>query len=331
MQISHGYPWHLATYQSLTDAFLQGRGHHALLFKTDVGLGTETFIRQFAHWLLCQNQHGREPCGECKSCHLWQSGNHPDFHLVAPIEGKDIGVDQVREITARLQQYSQQGGNAVVYLAGAERLTEAAANALLKTLEEPNANSYFLLEAPLQAAMMATIQSRCQTWLIQSPAPELALQWLANECPNVSEDDLRTALRLSHNRPLDSKNLLETDRLSQRKLFLRAFAKFYQSRDLLLFLTAFDKEKPQALQQLEWLASFLSDSLKAQMGISQGWTNADIETAINKFSQLLSAPKLLKAHQIVQQTQRDLLEINAVNQELMLADCLSKLLLDVFE
>ena len=325
------YPWHQQIYFQITSAFQQGRGHHALLFKTEYGLGTERLIRHFAHWLLCQTPTGTEPCGQCKSCLLWQSGNHPDFHLLAPIDDKDIGIDQVREITVKLQQFSQQGGNAVVYLAGAERLTEAAANALLKTLEEPNQHVYFLLAAPLQATMLATIQSRCQTWLIHAPELSQALDWLQAECPTAQPGEIETALRLCRHRPLLCKTFLETDRLPSRKHFLQTFWRFYKSRDVFLLFSAFDKEPEHVLQQLEWLESFFSDALKAKLQITAGWLNPDLQNGILPFSQQLAAQDLLKGHQIIRQTQRDLREVNAVNQELMLLDCLSKLVLDVFE
>ncbi len=72
-----------------------------------------------------------------------QSNNHPDFHILEPIEDKDIGIDQVRELIYKLQNFAQQGGNTVVYIRGVDRLTEASSNALLKTLEEPRENVYF--------------------------------------------------------------------------------------------------------------------------------------------------------------------------------------------
>ena len=72
-----------------------------------------------------------------------QAHSHPDYHELSPIDGKDIGVDQVRDINEIVAQHAQQNGNKVVYVQGAERLTEAAANALLKTLEEPRPNTLF--------------------------------------------------------------------------------------------------------------------------------------------------------------------------------------------
>lgn len=324
------YPWHHATYQQLTESFLHGRGHHALLFKTDSGLGTDALIRHFAQWLLCLNRQAEEPCHQCKSCLLFESGSHPDFHLLEPIDGKDIGIDQVREINTKLQTFARQGGNALVYIRGAERLTDASSNALLKTLEEPRENVYFLLESPLQSAMLATIQSRCQTWLIHAPQAHQAMEWLQSECPNFSPNELEIALRLCHHRPLICKKFLENDRLQQRKSFLQTFWRFYKSRDVMLLFTAFDKEKEDVAEQLEWLDSFFSDALKAKMNIATGWLNPDLQNGILPFSQQLTTHGLLKGHQILQQTQRDLAEINAVNQELMLLDCLTKLV-EVFE
>ncbi|QIW16657.1 DNA polymerase III subunit delta' [Pasteurellaceae bacterium RH1A] len=325
------YPWHQPTYQQLTASFKAGHGHHAQLFKTEAGLGTSLLIQAFANWLLCQDKQGNQPCGQCKSCLLQAAGNHPDFHLLESVEGKDIGIDQIRDTTAKLQQFAQQGGNSVVYIRHAEKLNEASSNALLKSLEEPKPNTYFLLEVPLQTPMMATIQSRCQTWLLQAPYPLQALEWLETEFPQTSFEDLSTALRLSRNRPLICKDWLEKDRLQARKTFLQTFWRFYKSRDLLLLFKAFDSEKEQIFQQLEWLQSFFADALKAQLGIGQDhWLNPDLAKGIIPFSQGLSAQALLKGQNLLQQTASHLAQINAVNSELMLLDCLSKLIF-IFE
>lgn len=322
------YPWHHRLDTQLSAAFEQGRGHHALLFKTELGLDTTRFLLDFAAKILCR--HGTA-CAECKSCLLWQSGNHPDFHLIEPIENRDIGVDQIRELTAKLQQFAQQGGNIVVLVKGVERLTESAANALLKTLEEPHDNVYFLLEAPLQAPIPATIQSRCQTWLINAPSQVEALAWLAQECPTFSSEELAIALRLNHRRPLFCKVFLENNRLPQRKTFLQTFWKFFKSRDVWLLLSAFETEKEGVLQQLEWIESFFADSLKAKLEIAENWINPDLYNGILLFSQALSSFHLLKGQQIIQQIRCDLQTVNAVNQELMLANGLSRLVLEVFE
>ena len=98
-----------------------------------------------------------------------------------------------------------------------------------------------------------------------------------------------------------------------------------------LLLSAFDKEPEPILEQLDWLGSFFADALKARLDIATGWINPDLQNGIIPFSQALSPQKLLKGYQLIQQTSQDLRRINAVSQELMLADCLTKLVLDVLE
>lgn len=325
------YPWQNDLYQQLTTAFLQNHQHHALLFKTEKGLGTDKLIQHFAHWLLCQTPVHHQPCYQCKSCLLMEHKNHPDFYVLHSQEGKEITIDQIRELNAQLQQYSRQSGNIVVYIADADKLNESSANALLKTLEEPNENVYFLLKLFSQSDLIATIQSRCRQHMIYTPATEVARNWLQQRYPQKKQNELETALRLCHNRPLSCKKFIESDRLIQRKTFLQHFWRFYKSNNPLLLLYEFNKEKEDILEQLDWLGSFFCDALKSQMEINSGWMNPDLEKGIVIFAQEISAQKLLKGHKIIQSTQQDLIKINAVNQELMLLDCLTKLILNVFK
>ncbi len=325
------YPWQNDLYLQLTTTFLQNHQHHALLFKTEKGLGSERLIHYFAHWLLCQNPQKSEPCYQCKSCLLVETENHPDFHLLQSVDNKEISVDQIRDLNTTLQQFAQQDGNIVIYIADTDKLNESSGNALLKTLEEPNENVYFLLQMPLQSTVLATIQSRCQQWVIYAPQPEQTLNWLNKNYPNKTQDELITALRLCHHQPLSCKKFLENDRLTQRKTFLQTFWRFYKSNNPLLLFSQFNKEKEDILEQLDWLSTFFSDALKAKMDIHSNWINADLEKGILLFAEELSAEKLLKGHKIIQHTQQDLIHINAVNQELILMDCLTKLVLEVFE
>src|SRR3712207_4610091 len=122
-------------------------------------------------------------------------------------------------------------------------------------------------------------------------------------------------MRLCHQRPLICKNFLENDRLQVRKTFLQTFWRFFKSRDVYLLFSAFEKEKTASLQQLAWLESFFSDALKAKMDIATTWVNPDLQAGIIPFSQQLSIRSLLNGQQILQQTQQDLREVNAVNLE----------------
>nr|WP_133544506.1 DNA polymerase III subunit delta' [Mesocricetibacter intestinalis] len=320
------YPWLLPDYEKIRQTFLNGRGHHALLLRSESGIGTEQLAKATANLLLCQHINAaQKACGQCHSCQLFRAGSHPDFYLLAPIENKDIGVDQVREISEKVSQHAQQGGNKVVYLQGAERLTENAANALLKTLEEPRPQTYFLLQSDISAALPATIYSRCQPWVIHCPSTQKAAQWLMEEC-TASAQDIAIALRINYGRVLSARDCLQGEMLQKRLILFTQFWRFYQRKDPLELLPHFDKEI--IFQQLDWLISFLSDALKARLNISQHWLNTDFSKAVNQFAERQSAASLLRAYRIMQNIRSDLATINGVNQELILLDGLSKLLIN---
>ena len=141
---------------------------------------------------------------------------------LASQEGKDIGVDQVRAINEVVSQHAQQNGNKLVYIQDAERLTEAAANALLKTLEEPRPNTYFLLQTEPSSSLLATIYSRCQVWNVPLPTEAEALTWLSSQF-QAETSELLTALAMNLGRPLLALETLQQGLIEQRKNFLRQF------------------------------------------------------------------------------------------------------------
>ncbi|WP_439257189.1 DNA polymerase III subunit delta' [Lonepinella sp. BR2271] len=320
------YPWLTPTYQQITQTFSQGRGHHALLFKAEMGVGVEQLIDAVAKFLICTESE--KPCGHCHACQLSQAGNHPDVHLLAPIENKDISVDQVREINEIVNQHAQQGGNKIVWVQGAERLTEAAANAILKTLEEPRPNSYFLLQADLASPLMATIYSRCQMWLVNVPETALAEQWLQTQT-NEKIEEISTALRICYQRPLSALTFLQQGLMEKRREFLRQFWVFYVRRSPLELLPLFEKEL--IFHQIDWLLAFLTDALKDKLGVQENWICQDLARGVQQFNQKQTMLGLLQTNQIVQNMRLDLIQINAVNQEIILLDGLTKLITEVFE
>lgn len=326
------YPWLKPYYDKIINAFQQGYGHHALLFKTEQGIGGDELVYQVAGWLMCQSPEDYQPCGHCHSCQLFNAGNHPDFYVLESIENKDIGIDQIREVNEKVSQRSQQNGNKVVWIKQADRLTEAAANALLKTLEEPTDSTYFLLQVDLSARLLATIYSRSQPWLISLPCEAEAMAWLATQLAEKTEEktaEIRTALQVSHGRPLEALAMLEQGLLENRKRLLRQFWLFYTRRSPLELLPHFEKER--VFQQLDWLCAFLADALKMKLNVPATWVQADFLQAIQQFNQKQTAQGLLKANQIMQQVRSDLMQINAVNQELILLDGLTSLITEVFE
>lgn len=322
------YPWLTPTYHKIAQTFAEGLGHHSILIKADSGLGAEPLFEQLAQRIMCTQPQGEQGCGQCHSCHLMQAHSHPDFHLLASIEGKEIGVDQVRDINEIVAQHAQQQGNKVVYVQGVERLTEAAANALLKTLEEPRPNTYFLLQADSSARLLATIYSRCQVWNLPVPNEALATEWLATQYA-AETSEISTALSMNLGRPLAALETLQQGLIEQRKNFLRQFWVFYRRRSPLELLPSFDKER--TVQQVDWILAFLADSLKYKLEITEFCQTRDLARGIAQFSDEQTPLGLLHAIKIMQKVRSDLLNINGVNAELILLDGLTRLITEVFE
>jgi len=142
-------------------------------------------------------------------------------------------------------------------------------------------------------------------------------------------DEIPTALRINYARPLAAAETLEKGLLEKRREFLRQFWLFYSRRSPLEILPHFDKTL--LFQQIDWLAAFLSDALKDKLGIRENWISQDLERGIQQFNQKQTVLGLLKANQIMQKMRSDLSLVNAVNQELILLDGLTRLITEVFE
>ncbi|MFC3031194.1 DNA polymerase III subunit delta' [Pseudoalteromonas fenneropenaei] len=170
-------PWLEAIRTQLANAHGQGRLHHAIMLTGLRGVGKRALATQLANALLCQNPQQLSACGNCKSCGLLSAATHPDKLLLAE-DNASIGVDAVREISHFVTQSAQQGGNKVAVIERAQNMTDAAANALLKTLEEPNSKRYLLLTCDEISRLPATILSRC---LKVDVAANQGALWLASQ------------------------------------------------------------------------------------------------------------------------------------------------------
>ncbi|GLQ97488.1 DNA polymerase III subunit delta' [Dyella mobilis] len=177
-------PWHAEHWARLQARRQREALAHALLLCGPRGLGKREFLRRFVRGLLCQRSSEGEACGACRSCALFDAGTHPDYVSLSfglrkdGVQRSEIVVDQIRELSARLATASQFGGWQIASIDPADAMNAAAANALLKTLEEPASQTMLILVADEPWRMPATIRSRCQRIDFQLPAAEAALDWL---------------------------------------------------------------------------------------------------------------------------------------------------------
>jgi DNA polymerase III subunit delta' len=192
-------PWLAAQRGQLTQAWRGTRFPHALLLRGPAGVGKGALAEWVARLVLC-DERDAAPCGQCASCQLLAAGNHPDLLRVGLEEdARQVKIESVRALAANLGMRSYRQGHKVAIVAPADRMSTGAANALLKTLEEPAPETLLVLVADQVERLPATIASRCQQLRIARPSPEAALNWL-----NAQERraDWPACLELAYGAPL---------------------------------------------------------------------------------------------------------------------------------
>ncbi len=170
----------LAVQERLVRAADEGRLHHAYLLEGPEGVGKATFARWLAAYVNCEGW--MRPCGSCRSCHLLAAGTHPDLIVVSPDPDRAtpiISVDQAHDLIRALQLQRHSARRRFVVLDPVDALNEEAANALLKTIEEPPEGTQFVLVTARVASLLPTLRSRSQRVRF-GPVPEAELEaWLA--------------------------------------------------------------------------------------------------------------------------------------------------------
>jgi DNA polymerase-3 subunit delta' len=170
------FPWLATCFKQLSIRIAADRLHHALLVQGPSGLGKSNFALQLGQLLLCKARQGDKVCGQCQSCLLNDATTHPDLHVVE--SDKQIGVDQIRDAIKKLVSSAHMSGAKVLIIYHAHTMTESSANALLKTLEEPTANTFLILTTDKPERLLPTIRSRCEMLALPLPDFDSTLSWV---------------------------------------------------------------------------------------------------------------------------------------------------------
>jgi len=187
------YPWLAQAWKILHSESKAQQMAHAYLLRGRSGLGKSELASTFANFLVCEAQSAGEACGACRGCLLRLSGNHPDLALVKPSEeGKNIQIEQIRDLIDFFSLRPHFGTRKIALILTAELLNNAAANALLKILEEPPPGGILFLVSHAPAPVPATILSRCRRLELRQPEDSTVIRWLEEQ--NLDHDSGHTPI-----------------------------------------------------------------------------------------------------------------------------------------
>ena len=285
------HPWNAVLYGQLT----ADRAHmpHALLLHGMRGIGKMDLATEIAKSMLCESSTEGQACNVCDACNWFEQGNHPDFRRVEPLEVESddgesdkpadkstvtssekpakatkaakrnnplIKVEAVREITQFLSLSAHRGGWRVALIHPVEAMNLAAANALLKTLEEPPSRVLLILVTHQIGRLLPTIVSRCRKVNVPLPAPDLALQWLQQADTNLGTVEANALLAESGGAPLSALAFSDLERSTKREQFLDFLAQVTEAKqpDVCQLAQAY---KDSHVETWNWLLRWVHDIL----------------------------------------------------------------------
>ncbi|MBI5918355.1 MAG: DNA polymerase III subunit delta' [Nitrosomonadales bacterium] len=269
------YPWQQSDWARLLE--LRRRLPNALLLKGGQGIGKFDLALNFAQSLLCkQPQASGHACGRCDSCHWFEQGSHPDFKLLqaeaasAEAESGDaesdkkkaskvIKIEQLRALEDFFNLSSHQGHHRVVVISPAETLHTAAANALLKTLEEPTAGLVFILVSHKPQQLLPTILSRCLAVSLTMPPSEIAQLWLEQQ----GVADAASVLAQAGFAPLVARDLAGQEKSAAYEALLTALS---QPATLDALALAEQLQRAELPQLVHWIQQWSYDLAAMKMG-----------------------------------------------------------------
>ncbi|MBB2496389.1 DNA polymerase III subunit delta' [Aquipseudomonas ullengensis] len=260
--MAEAYPWQQGLWQQMAG---RTQHAHAYLLHGPAGIGKRALAERLMARLLCQRPNGLDACGECKACHLLAAGTHPDNFVLEPEEAdKAIKVDQVRELVNFVVQTAQLGGRKVVLLEPVEAMNINAANALLKSLEEPAGNTVLLLVSHQPSRLLPTVKSRCVQQACPLPDEAASLTWLAQALPESDEAERRELLTLAGGSPLAARRLQQQGVREQRALVVDGVKKLLKQQAGVSQLAESWKTMPM-IMLFDWFCDWTQLMLRYQL------------------------------------------------------------------
>ena len=212
LELAEIYPWLRGHWESFLQRLERDKLAHALMIEGPAGTGKASFANAVVARLLCL-EAGDTACGHCRSCQLIKGKAHPDFFDLQPEEDSEvIKVDQVRALIGKLNLTTSISARKVACIHPAERMNAAAANALLKSLEEPAGDAVLVLVSDNPGRLPVTIRSRCQAITVNQQDNGLVADWLENRSGR-SRGQVMEALQAAGGSPLRAVRFLDGNEL----------------------------------------------------------------------------------------------------------------------
>ncbi len=283
---------HAEIWERLDRAIREDRLAHALVFTGPSGIGKALLARELAARIVCTATDA--PCGECDRCRRVEAQSHADVRFVAvPAGKKDIGVDTARDLKSFIQMSAIDGPCKVVVIDQADRLTIAAQNAMLKTLEEPPGRAVIILVTDTAGALLTTVRSRCQRISFAPLNDDQLRQALGAQ--GLTGDDVESLAVIaggSPGRALQARELIESGTLDELESSLAALASGGY-----VAAVEFAKQLGQSEQEMASRLPILEELLQRRMidQIRSGKTDKNgLHGALQRLSVLAKAGELLR-------------------------------------
>jgi DNA polymerase-3 subunit delta' len=283
----------------LQKALMSTRLGHAYLFYGPSGVGKRLTALQFAKALTC-HATAAEACDRCTSCHKIDTGNHPDVVIVNP-EGTSIRIEHIRALQRQLSYKPYESQRTVIIIDGCESLTLPAANALLKTLEEPPPSALLLLLTSKKDALPLTIISRCQQISFRPLAPSYIRALLIQQ--GIDQTTAAIAATLAEGR-LDTWTQTDISQaLTRRQNAYALLQERGHTRNTPLFLLArqYAGSREQCEEILHWFSLLCRDLVMLKVATTPQLYNHDLQAELAALTSSLALESLLDLFASLQQ------------------------------
>ncbi|MGK2897016.1 MAG: DNA polymerase III subunit delta' C-terminal domain-containing protein [Candidatus Makana argininalis] len=315
------YFWLNKYYRNIINFYKKEFYNHSLIIHSNFTNGKKSLCYAVIRWLMCHKPYKKRICGYCQGCNLMLSNNHPDYYKLD--FKKNIGIDDIRLIHENIYIKSRQNGTKVILINNASLLTEQASNALLKILEEPPKDTYFIISCKYLFKLPKTLLSRCICFNINKINEKNALQWLKKKYKKLNKITIVTALRICNGYPLKAKCLLKKKKWIERQTLCNLLNNAIITNDFISLL-------PQLINYSDnrtilWFISFIVDAIKYNLNLKKFISNIDKLYIIINLNKKFNFNILLYQYKILLKFFINLNNINNINKEILIFRILIKI------